>query len=101
MDQDGFDASLCSEVPDPLKLRAFENGGGVAVMRRYFLERATSLGYGAIDMDRHFLPEHENNGTRFEFPTDDHWNAVGHRLAAEAVIGTDLFEKMLIPSNGL
>ena len=32
MDQDGFDAALRSEVPDPLEPRAFENGAGKAVI---------------------------------------------------------------------
>lgn len=68
-------------------------------MRRYFLERATSLGHGAVDMDRYFLPEHEANGTRFEFATDAHWNAAGHRLAAEAVARSDLFEEIFVQSS--
>ena len=68
-------------------------------MRRYFLERATLLGYGTVDMDSYFLPEHEANGTRFEFATDAHWNAAGHRLAAKAVARTDLFEEIFVQSS--
>ena len=60
-------------------------------MRRYFLERAESLGYGTIDMERHFVREHQANGTRFEFPTDGHWNGSAHALAAQAIAETDLF----------
>lgn len=63
-------------------------------MRRYFMARAGALGYGAIDMDHHFLPEHETNGTRFEFPTDGHWNAAAHGLAAQAIADTDLFKQV-------
>ena len=65
-------------------------------MRRYFLERATLLGYSAVDMDCSFLPEHEANNTRFEFPSDAHWNSIGHRLAAEAVARTDLFQEIFV-----
>lgn len=61
-------------------------------MRRYFLAEARSHGYGAIDMDEHFLPEHAANGTRFEFPTDAHWNGTAHGLAAAAVADTELFK---------
>ena len=62
-------------------------------MRRYLLEQAHARGYGAIDMEEHFLPEHAANGTRFEFPTDAHWNGIAHGLAAAAVAGTALFKK--------
>jgi hypothetical protein len=70
-------------------------------MRGYLLNRAASLGYGTIDMDDHFLPEHEANGTRFEFPTDAHWNAASHRLAAEAIASTRLFDEFFVRSSGL
>jgi len=69
-------------------------------MRRYFMARAGALGYGAIDMDHHFLPEHEANGTRFEFPTDGHWNAAAHGLAARAVADTALFRQVFPVSAG-
>lgn len=68
-------------------------------MRRYFLDRATQLGYSTADMDSYFLPEHEANGTRFEFATDAHWNAEGHRLAAEAIASTHLFEQTFFRST--
>ena len=70
-------------------------------MRRYFMARAKALDYGAIDMDHHFLPENEANGTRFEFPTDGHWNAAAHGLAAKAVADTDLFKRnFAAPADG-
>lgn len=69
-------------------------------MRRYFLDRARSLGYGAIDMDQLFMPEHRAKGTRFEFPTDAHWNAAGHRMAFEAIVATDLLQETFGRPNG-
>ena len=69
-------------------------------MRRYFLEQAASLGYGTIDMEHHFLPEHEANGTRFEFPTDGHWNGIAHGMAAQAVARSDLFKTNFGPRSG-
>lgn len=69
-------------------------------MRRYFMARARALDYGAIDMDHHFLPEHEANGTRFEFPTDGHWNAAAHGLAAKAVADSDLFKQSFAAPAG-
>jgi hypothetical protein len=60
------------------------------VMRRYLLERATAAGYEAIDLDRFFLPRYAKTGERFEFPNDGHWNANGHRVAAEALSASRL-----------
>ncbi|MCG8547573.1 MAG: hypothetical protein MJE12_25525 [Alphaproteobacteria bacterium] len=67
-------------------------------MRRYLLSRAEAQGYCVIDMDDHFLPEHRKNGTRFEFPTDGHWNGIAHGLAARAVADTTLFKQRFAPS---
>lgn len=70
-------------------------------MRRYFMARARAFDYGTIDMDHHFLPEHKANGTRFEFPTDGHWNAAAHALAAQAVADTGLFKQnFAVPVGG-
>jgi hypothetical protein len=60
------------------------------VMRRYLLDRATAAGYEAIDLDRLFLPRYAKTGERFEFPNDGHWNANGHRVAAEALSASRL-----------
>ncbi len=60
-------------------------------IRKYLLEMAASRGYGTIDMDLVFFPEHSAHGTRFEFPNDNHWNGIAHGLAADAVIGSALF----------
>ena len=49
MDQDGFDASLRGEVPDPLQPRAFENGAGKTVILDDHVGRhavAVALGIG-------------------------------------------------------
>ena len=32
-----------------------------------------------------FIARHARDGSRFEFPTDKHWNALGHRLVADEV----------------
>ena len=59
-------------------------------MRDYLMDRARANGYEVVDM--HPLQERSfaERGTRFEFPTDNHWNADGHGLAADAVLETSL-----------
>ena len=55
------------------------------IMRRYFIERASTRGYEAIDLDPLFLARYQETAERFESPNDPHWNANGHRVAAEAL----------------
>ena len=55
------------------------------IMRRYFIERASTRGYEAIDLDPLFLARYQETTERFESPNDPHWNANGHRVAAEAL----------------
>ena len=62
------------------------DGSYFGLMRRYFLEAAKKNGYEAIDMQPLFKSRHLQDGTRFEFPTDHHWNEMGHREAAYAVL---------------
>ena len=52
------------------------------IMRRYFIERASTHGYEAIDLDPLFLARYQETAERFVSPNDPHWNANGHRLAA-------------------
>jgi len=69
---------------------AAETGRGTYfdLMRQAFLEKARTLGYEAIDLDRRFIPRHLQSGERFEFPDDAHWSGIGHGIAAEAVISS-------------
>lgn len=60
------------------------------IMRRAFIAKARSLNYEAIDLDRSFFPDFEKRRQRFEYPTDGHWNGLGHDLAARAVLASDM-----------
>jgi hypothetical protein len=62
-----------------------EAGSFFDIMRRYFIERASTRGYEAIDLDPLFLARYRETAERFESPIDPHWNANGHRVAAEAL----------------
>jgi hypothetical protein len=63
-------------------------------MRRTFLAKAEALGYGAIDLDPYFFAHYRKHGKSFEVPDDGHWNAVGHEVAAEAVLSGDFAQRL-------
>jgi hypothetical protein len=60
------------------------------VMRRAFRAKATALGYEVIDLDDWFFTRYRQTGERFAFARDNHWNAAGHALVAEAVLASKL-----------
>ena len=64
------------------------------VMRRAFLEKAAAHGYEVIDLDARFIPRHARAGESFEFFDDNHWNGVGHGVAAEAVLESKLLARL-------
>ena len=56
-------------------------------MRTYLMEKATTEGVGVIDMHPIFEGHFQQFGKLFDFPTDGHWNELGHELAAKAYLG--------------
>ena len=65
-------------------------------MRLYMREQAQSRGFLVIDMHPVFENSYIQDGRRFEFVTDTHWNGHGHALLAEAIVRTDLFSRMFV-----
>ena len=70
-------------------------GSFFGLMRAYFLDAARERNYEIIDMQSIFVRDFERRGARFEFPTDDHWNAQGHLLVAQAIAASGVFEQFL------
>ena len=52
-----------------------------------------------IDLQSRFIARHDKDGARFEFPTDGHWNGLGHQVAADAVSASNL-AKMVSTYSG-
>ena len=55
-------------------------------MRNYFLTQARSRGYFAIDLHDAFARDFSREHRKFEFPTDGHWSAYGHKIVAEEIM---------------
>ena len=74
----------------PERLDEEARGSFLDVMRRYFLANAGEKGYEAIDMQPRFIAHYREHGQRFDWPWDEHWNALGHERCFEAVAGSEL-----------
>lgn len=70
------------------------------LMRQYFVETAIVKGYEVIDLQPRFIARYHKDGARFEFPTDGHWNGLGHQVAADAVSASNLAKLVIPPSAG-
>ena len=55
-------------------------------MRDNLIEKSSKYSIHIVDMDSVFRDHFQKNRQVFEFPTDGHWNALAHGLAADAVI---------------
>lgn len=66
----------------------------VSQLRRYFKEQAVSRGYEVIDMQPVFIKKHRLDNSRFEYPTDSHWNELGNKLVAEEIQKSAVFTRV-------
>lgn len=66
----------------------------VSQMRRYFKKQASSRGYEVLDMQPAFMSRHRLDDSRFEFPTDGHWNELGHELVAAEIRESAVFARV-------
>lgn len=84
------------DMYDP-KLAADATKGTWGVMRAYVMEQAAARGIGVVDLQPVFVASYAQNGQRFEFATDGHWNSLGHQLAAEAIEAMPMFQRLFAP----
>lgn len=82
------------ELYDPPQLERAETSF-FGQMRRYLLERATTAGFEAIDMQPSMMECYAREREPFEFPTDYHWNGAGHGAVAEVARGSALWRGFL------
>lgn len=60
-------------------------------MRRAIMAGARSRGFEVIDMQPIFLDHYAQNGRRFEYAYDYHWNALAHMVIAETIVSSRVF----------
>lgn len=80
------------EIYSDIELKAAQ-GSYSDIMRRYFIEAAMENGYEVIYMEPIFINRNHKDGSRFDFETDGHWNALGHKLVAEAIQSSDVYAR--------
>jgi hypothetical protein len=77
----------------PEELRKAENSS-IFRMRQYFKAQASARGYQVVDLQPAFIHRHRLDGSRFEFPTDNHWNELANRLVAEEMQKSAVFSRI-------
>lgn len=64
--------------PEPMRSEIF----------RFMSREAQRAGYPVLDLQPVMQTRFEQNGQRFEFHFDGHWNAMAHRVVADAILVT-------------
>lgn len=63
--------------------------------RELFMAAARAAGHEVVDLMESFRLDHDQQGRWFDYPTDRHWNATGHRVAATALLRSAVLEGLL------
>ncbi len=79
---------------DP-EMLAMTQGSYFVIMRDYIIERAAEEGFEVSDMHRVFSDHYAGHGDKFEYPTDTHWNPLGHELFFEEMYRSNAVQQVL------
>ena len=79
---------------DP-EMLAMADGSYYSIMRDYIMERAAEEGFEVSDMHRVFSEHYAEHGEKFEYPTDTHWNPLGHELFFEEMYRSNAVQQVL------
>ncbi|MBS0169355.1 MAG: hypothetical protein JSR62_03295 [Nitrospira sp.] len=61
------------------------------VVRRYFMEQARRRGFEVLDLQPQFIQHFAQYQHPMKFPTDNHWNSLGHEVAEQALTDSALY----------
>jgi len=91
---DGLRASIYNPDEQSIAQNSF-----AAKMYNYLLAQAHLLGYNTLDLHQPFSEHYKHYQERFEFPTDGHWNALGHQVVAETIEKTSWWQQTVNSQN--
>ncbi len=84
---------LRPELYDPERLAAAQDSFA-AQMMTFLWTQAASQGFEVINLQPLFIAHHDETGERFEFPFNNHWNATGHSILADAIRESATFARV-------
>lgn len=64
------------------------------LMKKYFLSKATELGYNTIDLAVPFKQHFMAHNQPFEFSFDHHWNSLGHAVVADSILQSQWWQNI-------
>jgi hypothetical protein len=70
-----------------------------ALMKEKLIETAANAQIDWINLSEAFGTHYKANHMKFEFPTDGHWNKLGHSIVADAIMKTEFWKQINAESN--
>ncbi len=70
-------------------------GSFVQVMRDHLIAGARTRGHPVVDLQTVFLDHYAQHGKRFEFESDNHWNALGHEIVFRSIEDSGLLDRLV------
>jgi len=64
------------------------------LMRQRFTSEASRRGHEVVDLQPRFLQRSGDHRTRFDYPTDGHWNPTGHEVVADTLAASNLYRTL-------
>ena len=64
-------------------------------MYPFFAAHGRQLGFEIVDLTPVFTSHFRLHNKRFEFPNDNHWNELGHAVAAETLLRSDSIRRLV------
>ena len=65
------------------------------IVKPELVRKAQEAKIMTLDTMASFARHYEHNQKKFEYPTDGHWNEIGHRVVAESIMNTDFWSTVI------
>ena len=67
------------------------SGAYFPIMRDYLIVESKRRGFEVADLQPRFMARFKQNGERFEWAFNNHWNASGHAVFAQSILESQTF----------